>query len=487
MNDMNTYLLNGEGNDTTPPQDSSTPQQAQGDSQEAQQAMNKDNNTGNTQPLRHKYTSYSLGEFLADLTPLEYLIDNWIQCEGLHVIFGESGSYKSFNVIDMCGRIACNDFDTWCGKKVEHGGVFYLAGEGVHGLKKRFAGWCLEHGKNPKDIPIHISPEAFTLDDKTPEHNIDSTIANIRAVCPNVKLVAIDTLNRYMSGEENSATDMGAFVFACSKLQRELGCAVLIVHHSGLAQEAKGRARGSGALYNALDIEIQCVKSGMTCTLTQTKNKEAEKDKPVSFDMKEIEIPGIRNKKGFLVRTTTLVPIFNETQTEALATAEPEKQRGKNHSKAFTRGIKTFKEAAIRHGRLTTNEATGESFIDVAFEEWREVAYEIIDVPNEKTGNYTNDKDTQKQREKKRSAFNRMRATLIENEPPIITHYEKEGTTYYRLSHNGEAEPTFRIETFAAVRRRIEEEKKSATTNNDDAGGGEMDATGNLFETPSEK
>ena len=306
------------------------------------------------------------------------------------------------------------------------------------------------------------------------EHNIDSTIANIRAVCPNVKLVAIDTLNRYMSGEENSATDMGAFVFACSKLQRELGCAVLIVHHSGLAQEAKTRARGSGSLHNALDIEIQCVKSGMTCTLTQTKNKEAEKDKPVSFDMKEIEIPGVRNKKGILVRTTTLVPIFNEAQTEALATAEPEKQKGKNHSKAFTRGIKTFKEAAIRHGRLTTNEATGEEFIDVELEEWRKVAYAMIE---------SGDSDSAK-----RSAFNKARIALVEEaEPHILTRYENAEGTFYRLARNGEAEPTFRVETFAAVKRRIEEQKKSTKANEADAAGGEMDATKNLFDTPMEK
>lgn len=476
MEDRFNYLVYGDGNDTMPLQDSSIQQEAQAASQETQQAMNNSTNeaTSTVQTLIHKYTSYSLGEFLADLTPMEYLIDNWIQCEGLHEIFGESGSYKSFNVIDMCGRIACNDFDTWCGKKVEHGGVFYFAGEGVQGLKKRFAGWCLEHGKNPNDIPIHISPEAFSLDDKTPEHNIDSTIANIRAVCPNVKLVVVDTLNRYMSGEENSATDMGAFVFACSKLQRELGCAVLIVHHSGLAQEAKSRGRGSGSLHNALDIEIQCVKSGMTCTLTQTKNKEAEKDKPVSFDMKEIEIPGVRNKKGILVRTTTLVPIFNEAQTEALATAEPENQKKEKNpktSKAFTRGIKTFKEAAIRHGRLSIDEATGDSFIDVELEEWRKTAYEIIE----------GDKDSQ------RNKFNNAKALLVEEtEPPILTRYANAEGTFYRLARNGEAESTFRVETFAAVRRRIEEEKKSATADNDSTAGGsgeaETDATPGLFE-----
>lgn len=462
MNDSELQrFINGDGNDTTP--ERFTAQQNEGITNEAStQADNIQAVTGNEaiahtaqatnqQTLIHKYVSYPLGDFLKDLTPMEYLIDNWIQVEGLHMIFGEPGSYKTFNVIDMCGHIACNDFELWCGKSVEHGGVFYLAGEGVKGLKKRFAGWCLEHDKNPKDIPIHISPEVFTLDDKTPEHNIESTIANIRAVCPNVKLVVVDTLNRYMSGEENSATDMGRFILVCAKLQRELGCAVLIVHHSGLAQDAKGRSRGSGALHGAVDIEIQCVKSGMTCTLIQQRNKENEKDKPISFDMKEIEIPGVKNKKGTLVRTTTLVPVFNKTQTETLATAEPESQKQEKTTKPSVhhkRGVKTFKEAAIRYGRLSTNKA-GDSFIDVEIEEWRKVAYETIESGESHSA--------------KRSAFNRARQALIEEaEPPILTRYENEEGTFYRLAHNGENETAFRVETFNAVILRIEEEKKSA-------------------------
>lgn len=474
-----TQNLLSSGNDTTPTQttahyEESSQAMSKGSSQPEtthnQQSDNETTTAQQTQPLTHKYVFYSLGEFLQDLTPMEYLIDNWIQAEGLHQIFGESGSYKSFCAIDMCATIACSDIDTWCGKSVEHGGVVYLAGEGVKGLKIRFAGWCLEHSKNPNDIPLYITPEAFTLDDKTPEHNIDSTIANIRAQCSNPRLVVIDTLNRYMSGEENSATDMGAFILACSKLERELSCAVLIIHHSGLSQDAKGRGRGSGALRAALDIEIQCEKSGMTCTLTQKKNKESALDKPLSFNMEKIEIHGVRDKKGNLIRTTTLIPTFNEETTQGLATNDPEKPEAKKPGTNYTRGIDTFKEAAIRHGRLSINEA-GESFIDIELEEWREVAYEMIDI----------DKKTDSA---KRSAFNRARKELVEGrKPPIVTRYVNGEGIFYRLARNNEAvDATFRIETFAAVIQRIEAEKKSAKANNAGADGeAETNTTQNLF------
>lgn len=435
--------------------------------QEATNGTHKENaQIGNQQTLAHKYVFYSLGEFLADLTPMEYLIDNWIQAEGLHQIFGESGSYKSFNVIDMCGRIACNDFETWCGKSVEHGGVVYLAGEGIKGLQKRLAGWCLEYGKNPNDIPFHISPEPFTLDDKTPEHCIETTIGNIRAVCPNVKLVVVDTLNRYMSGEENSATDMGAFVLACSKLQRGLGCAVLIVHHSGLAQDAKGRGRGSGALYAALDIEIKCEKTGMTCKLTQTKNKEAKKDNPVSFDMKEIEIPGVKDKKGNPVRMTTLVPIFNQSQTDAQATAETGTQGKNEFPNSVKFALKTYGIAAKLHGEIfTDNPDTDHETIRLDVEKWRNIFYKESTADNDNT---------------KRQAFSRARKDTAE-QLEIFTHYSEGGIEYYCLDlSDTKTKTAYRFDIHTAIKNREKAEAEKSAKAND---AGAADADGGKTET----
>ena len=482
LEDLRETLTSCSQNDTT--QTASTTQ-TQENSQEATNGGNESANvqqeakntqatdeasTQQAQTLIHKYESYSLGEFIADLTPMEYPIDKWIQAEGLHMIFGEPGSYKTFAVVDMCGHIACEDFVSWCGKSIEHGGVYYLAGEGVQGLKKRFAGWCLEHNKNPKDIPIHISPEPFTLDDKTPEHNIESTIANIRAVCPNVKLVVVDTLNRYMSGEENSATDMGAFILACSKLQRELHCAVLIVHHSGLAQESKGRGRGSGALHGAVDIEIQCVKSGMTCTLTQTRNKEAEKDKPISFDMKEIEIPGVKNKKGNYVRTTTLVPFFNEEATKTLATAEPEPKKPKL-GKAKQFALDTFREAAKNFGEIIIdNPETGHEIIRLENSDWQKHFYEQLPIKNEE--------DPKKEKERKRVTFYNAKEYMT-TEAKILTIQRVRGYEYYCLDLSGNIDAAYRGEIRIGIKNREKAQAEKSTTANDT--GAEAERTADMF------
>jgi hypothetical protein len=69
-------------------------------------------------------------------------------------------------------------------------------------------------------------------------------------------MVIIDTLARnFGDGDENSAKDMGEFISNVSnEIRVPFECAVVIVHHSGHAQD---RARGSSALRAAVDAEYQ--------------------------------------------------------------------------------------------------------------------------------------------------------------------------------------------------------------------------------------
>lgn len=428
---------------------------------------NGNNGNGQNTQIKHEYTVFSLGEFLQDLTPVEYLIQDWIQANGLNMIFGESASYKTFCAVDMCASIACPDIELWAGKEIEHGDVVYFAGEGISGLKKRFAGWCLENGKSPQDIPLYIIPEAFALDDTSPEYCVENTIANIRAHSEKPALVVIDTLNRYMSGDENSATDMGQFIRACSRLTHELGCAVLIIHHSGLAQEAKGRARGSGALFNAVDVSIHCVKSGMTCTLSQTKNKEARLASQLVFSMREIEIPNVRDRKGNLVKCTTLTPEYDSEKTETAITAEIEQAKGKKKMKLsanFELGIKTYKEAAIEHGQIVVNDEIGHETIWVDLEDWRKIFY--VRAANDKQN-------------AKRARFSSARREMAE-EKEILSIEDKEGRMYYCLDLSNDG---IDMATRAAIQVGIRAREKREQAETEKASATER--TGELFKNDS--
>ena len=62
---------------------------------------------------------------------------------------------------------------------------------------------------------------------------------------------------------------------ACNCIQREFGCAVWLVHHTGVSEEAQHRARGSSAWKGALDneVNIQVDKNTKTITVANTKTE----------------------------------------------------------------------------------------------------------------------------------------------------------------------------------------------------------------------
>lgn len=63
----------------------------------------------------------------------------------------------------------------------------------------------------------------------------------------------IDTLNGAMIGDENSSADMAKFIAAADAIKTAFGCAVILVHHCGIAGT---RPRGHTSLSGADDCQI---------------------------------------------------------------------------------------------------------------------------------------------------------------------------------------------------------------------------------------
>lgn len=468
-------------NDTTPeastaqPNEGNSQASAQGPTNEAVTQRAIQNVVENYETSRQvnddgDYSHFSFAEGCRTAKPQAYLIYNEVLTKGLHMTYGEPASGKTFYVIDKAASIACEDIKSWHDKNIRHGQVVYFAGEASEGVKLRCKGWAIKRGIKPENVNLIIFDEVFCLDDeKDTAHTIDKTIQQIRKYAPNAVYILFDTLHAFMRGDENLAVDTNKFLKVCRTLISTFDCAVELIHHVGNAQDAKKRGRGSSAWKGAMDIEtlvenIASTDTSITCRISQNKHKDGKKHKLV-FNMQEVTLPGLFDDAGYAV--TTLVPEIDEANTNAITTPEPQKKEKTSKTNIHhKRGVKTFKEAAIRYGRLSTNEA-GDSFIDVELEEWRKVAYEIIESGNTDSA--------------KRSAFNRAKQELVEDaEPPILTRYENEEGTFYRLSRNGENEAAFRVATFAAVKRRIEEDKLSTKTN--EAGGADAgDTTQNLF------
>src|SRR6056297_116862 len=98
---------------------------------------------------------------------------------------------------------------------------------------------------------------------------------------------------------------------ACNAIQQEFGCSVLLVHHTGVSDEAQHRARGSSAWRGALDIEIS-VKPGTDSTpieIIQRKSKDAEMAEIIYGELKSVTIDGWFDEDGEPVTSA----VFNST------------------------------------------------------------------------------------------------------------------------------------------------------------------------------
>ncbi|MFA5703767.1 MAG: AAA family ATPase [Advenella sp.] len=279
----------------------------------------------------------SLEEFVSNPSPIQWLVKRWVQQNALMMAHGPSGSGKTFVVLDWAlSMLVGRD---WIGHATTQAGFAYLAGEGHKGLKKRFAGWLAYHGISPKDLPATISKSGTDLD--TPAGLAQAANA-IREMNPRPALIIIDTLHRFLAGDENRAQDTRAMLSSCSALMNEFGCSVLLVHHTGNSENAQQRARGSSAWKGALDIEVSITQKSGKVKILCTKSKDDEEPPPVYVELKRIDVPGWTDDDGNPETTAVVI--------------ESEKPKAKEDTE-LSIAQESFRLAWEHTGKDTLNEA----------------------------------------------------------------------------------------------------------------------------------
>jgi len=219
------------------------------------------------------------------LTEPQFLIEDIIETPCTGMVFGPSGSGKSFFVLDMGFHIACGK--KWLGKQAQQGAVFYVCGEGRHAIPRRMKAWETYH---KTEIPYGRFLMSSVRMDFSPESVRDMTIEidHMSEQTGPPAIIIVDTMARALPGDadENSSKDVGAFIDECDRLQSKYNCVVLIVHHTGHADSASKRARGSSAIKGAMDVEMLVTKDR---TVEWTKTKDMEPHVPVKFELHPIQ------------------------------------------------------------------------------------------------------------------------------------------------------------------------------------------------------
>jgi RecA-family ATPase len=95
----------------------------------------------------------------------------------------------------------------------------------------------------------------------------------------------------------------------CAKLTEKFGCAVLLVHHTGLSEDAQHRARGSSAWRGALDIEINIApgKGDDPFRIAQMKSKDTELAESKYAELQQVEINGWYDEDGEPVNSAVVI------------------------------------------------------------------------------------------------------------------------------------------------------------------------------------
>lgn len=206
-------------------------------------------------------------DILMDETKTKYIIDGIFPHAATTVIVGETGSYKSFYMIDVaCCIVTGKEFH---GHKVQQGNVLYIAAEGFRGYRTRVKAWMEDGNMTAAPEGLFLTVGAIDLSDT-------KKMEELSLFCEehDISFVVVDTLHRCQGGlEENSAADTGIILQNLGKFFNEKGVAVAIVHHSGYTA---GRGRGSSALKAGVDGELILEKLEGGLKVTQTKNKDGE-------------------------------------------------------------------------------------------------------------------------------------------------------------------------------------------------------------------
>jgi len=263
-------------------------------------------------------------DFCAQPSPISWLVKRWIQSQALVMVHGPSGGGKTFVVLDWCLHMASGRED-WAGHKVRPGNVVYLAGEGHHGLRGRVAAW--KHHHQAGKLAMWLSKDGCDLNTPTGYLKV---VEQVRMLQDRPSVIVVDTLHRFLAGDENSAQDAKTMLDACNALMQEFNCSVILVHHTGVSDEAQHRARGSSAWRGALDIEISIVpgKDGVPMQILQRKSKDAEMAETIHVELHQVNIPGWKDEDDQQVTSAVIV------QAQAPTSAKKD-SKIENHRKTF--------------------------------------------------------------------------------------------------------------------------------------------------------
>lgn len=337
-----------------------------------------------------------------NITAPKWLIKPYIPEEGLIEIIGESGSYKSFIVLDMLFCVSAGiEYHSF---RAERGMVVYIAGEGSNGVTSRLK--ALELHYSVAEYDFYVLPMPSNLMES---NEVERLSKEIKAIASNgVAITIFDTLHRNSAGsDENSSKDFAMILGHIDTHIKPLSKVVGWVHHTGLSSEAKGRGRGTSSRYGAMDTVMLIEKlEEYRVVVKCTKQKDSDQFLNTLFELKKVSI-GVKDEDNNEI--VSLVPMRIEGTTN---------QQKRNLKKEHYELVTCLRLVISKSGRALPDELKAREHIfdgrGISIAEWRKEAVKIIVS--------SGDDDPKKVADAKNKAFGRAKKILIEER--LIGEYE---------------------------------------------------------------
>jgi KaiC/GvpD/RAD55 family RecA-like ATPase len=283
-------------------------------------------------------------EFFSDIEPnLDGLwtIKDLIALGGLILIYGAPGTGKSFFVLDMAIHVALGR--DWFGRRARQGGVIYVCAEGQEGARRRIKAFR-EHHQIAEEVPFALVPSQLDLLEGGDVERLVEAVTEqaARLSCP-IAMVIVDTLSRTFGGGDENSSAMASYVANLGRLQRDLDCGLIVVHHAPKNQE-NDTPRGHGSLLGAVDTCIKIEGPRGLRKVRVTKQKDGDPPPDFQFALQQVEIG--TNSDGEAV--TSCVVVEAARLTGSLGELVRSGERSKSLRGAASIALKALYNVAAR-------------------------------------------------------------------------------------------------------------------------------------------
>lgn len=209
--------------------------------------------TENEDPVTCSLEDLEEEDELPEPVKADFVVEGYMPSDCIWDIVGESGTYKSFYTLGMMYLSAAGY--RFAGADTQRCRHFYIDGEGGAATRTRIDALAAKYGAEGKDY-VHVI-------DMGEVGKLKSLIKLMRETAGDepIGMVAFDTLNQTLAltidkFDENSsstAIGMGKVIAILKEVRDATKAAVGVVHHT---PKGGKKARGSGALYAGVDVEL---------------------------------------------------------------------------------------------------------------------------------------------------------------------------------------------------------------------------------------